>query len=244
MKFKLVENYDYYVDEARLLVQEYAYDAIDELKDASFDTYFKWFFDNIGYEEDPAILKQAVKDFYIEAVDSGKIKRPKTMITSQLKDYIESNSNLLDNVDALINNCPEHLRHELQLALDVAELNESLNENKGETDKRLMVDVVNLDGSVKINGCDYVLHHINGEKEKARNRVTSNYLLIPVEHNGVSGHAIHIALHRLARHYKDLEDETKSLDAVPWLYVGAGHKLQAISAKELVDTLKNNLPNK
>ena len=241
MKFKLVESVEF----ARQFIQELAYEAIDELGNKDLRDYLRWFDNQLEYYDlDKEEQEIAVTDFYIEAVDSGKIKRPKTMITSQLKDYIESNSNLLDHVEALMDNCPEHLRHELQLALDVAELNESLNENKGETDKRLMVDVVNLDGSVKINGCDYVLHHINGEKEKARNRVTSNYLLIPVEHKGASGHAIHMTLHRLARHYKDLDDETKSLNAVPWIYVGAGHKLQEISAEELVDTLKKHLQYK
>ena len=102
MKFKLVENYDYYTEEARLLVQEYAYDAVDELKDASFDAYFIWFLEETQYESDPAILKQAVKDFYVEAVDSGKIKQPKTMTTRALKDYLKSHKDLLNDVEELI----------------------------------------------------------------------------------------------------------------------------------------------
>ena len=121
MKFKLVENYNI----RRSIIQEYIYDAIEELGNASLEEYIQWFSSLEDFDDE---VRQAVKDVYIEAIDCGKINRPKTMITSQLRDYIESNSNLLDNVNALIDNCPEHLIDELQLALDVAELNESLNE--------------------------------------------------------------------------------------------------------------------
>ena len=139
MKFKLVETYnDYALDDLRDLVQEYIYDAVDQLKGAPVETYLEWFKEQLSEYDDIKAedLETVVTDVFIEATDSGKIKRPKTMITSQLKDYIESNSNLLDNVDALMNNCPQHLRHELKLALDVAEVNKSLNERFDEDKAR------------------------------------------------------------------------------------------------------------
>lgn len=242
MKFKLIENYDYYTEEARLLVQEYAYDAIDELKDAPFDAYFIWFLEETHYESDPAILKQAVKDFYVEAVDSGKINQPKTMTTRALKDYLKSHKDLLNDVDELMKQCPDHLQHELKIVL--SKLDESLNENKGETDKRLMVDVISNFNTVTVNGSEYVLHHINGKKEKPKDRVTSNYLLIPIKYNNLSGDEIHLGLHRIARAYKALDAEVSKLNEIPWLYVGTGHTLIDISAEEVVETLKKNLPEK
>ena len=121
MKFKLVEKFD----ETRNMVQEYMYDAIDELNNASLEEYIQWFMSEFTYFDDE--VKQAVTDAYIEACDYGMIKGvKKTRLTSELKEYIESNTDIIDDTDDLMRHCPEHLRHELQLALDVAELNESL----------------------------------------------------------------------------------------------------------------------
>ena len=39
MKFKLIEKFD----ETRSMVQEYMYDAMDELNNASLEEYIQWF---------------------------------------------------------------------------------------------------------------------------------------------------------------------------------------------------------
>ena len=130
MKFKLVENYnDYALDDLRGLVQEYIYDAVDQLKGAPLETYLEWFKEQLSEYDDLTAedVETVVTDVYIEAIDSGKIKRPKTMITSELKEYIESNIELLDkNIEELINTCPAHLKHELTLVLD--KIDDSLTE--------------------------------------------------------------------------------------------------------------------
>ena len=122
MKFKLVEKFD----ETRSIVQEYMYDAMDELNNASLEEYIQWFKDNLtAYSED---IEQAVTDAYIEACDYGMIKGvEKTKLTSELKEYIESHKDIIDDTDELMKQCPEHLKHELNIVL--SKLDESLNES-------------------------------------------------------------------------------------------------------------------
>ena len=122
MEFKLVENYN----QTRNFVQEYAYEVLDELGNASLEEYIQWFMSEFTYFDDE--VKQAVKDFYIEAIDCGKIDLPKTMITSELTAYLESNVDLIDkDIDDLVDNCPDHLKHELTLVLD--KIDDSLTES-------------------------------------------------------------------------------------------------------------------
>ena len=112
MKFKLVENYNI----RKSVVQEYIDDAIEELGNASLEEYVLWFSALDNFDDE---VRQIVKDSYIEAIDYGKIDLPKTMITSELTTYLESNADIIDkDIDELINNCPDHLRHELTLVLD------------------------------------------------------------------------------------------------------------------------------
>lgn len=122
MKFKLVEKFD----ETRSIVQDYMYDAMDELNNASLEEYIQWF-KNLNYYDE--YVEQAVTDAYIEACDYGMIKGvEKTRLTSELKEYIESNVDLIDkDIAELINNCPDHLQHELKIVL--SKLDESLNES-------------------------------------------------------------------------------------------------------------------
>ena len=122
MKFKLVEKFD----ETRSIVQEYIYDAIDELNNASLEEYIQWFKDNLtAYPED---IERAVTDAYIEACDYGMIKGvEKTRLTSELKEYIESHKDIIDDTDELMKLCPGHLQHELKIVL--SKLDESLTES-------------------------------------------------------------------------------------------------------------------
>ena len=121
MKFKLIEKFD----ETRSMVQEYMYDAIDELNNASLEEYVQWFKSELTcYGDD---IEQAVTDAYIEACDYGMIKGvEKTRLTSELKEYIESHTDIIDDTDELMKQCPEHLQHELKIVL--SKLDESLNE--------------------------------------------------------------------------------------------------------------------
>lgn len=125
MNFKLVENFD---DNTREYVQEYLYNAITELGSASLSDYIQWFKDNTDdYDSE---IEQALTDAYIEAVDYGTITDvDKTMITSELWSYIDSHEDLLeyDHI-ALLQQCPQHLQHELKLVLN--KLDESLNEER------------------------------------------------------------------------------------------------------------------
>lgn len=121
MKFKLVEKFD----ETRSIVQDYMYDAMDELNNASLEEYIQWFKDNLtAYPED---IEQAVTDAYIESCDYGMIKGvEKTRLTSELKEYIESHTDIIDDTDELMRQCPEHLQHELKIVL--SKLDESFTE--------------------------------------------------------------------------------------------------------------------
>ena len=121
MKFKLIEKFD----ETRSVVQEYMYDAIDELNNASLEEYIQWFKSELTcYGED---IEQAVTDAYIEACDYGMIKGvEKTRLTSELKEYIESHTDIIDDTDELMKQCPGHLQHELKIVLSI--LDESLTE--------------------------------------------------------------------------------------------------------------------
>lgn len=121
MKFKLIEKFD----ETRDMVQEYMYDAMDELNNASLEEYIQWFKSELTYYDD--VVERAVKDAYIEACDYGMIKGvEKTRLTSELKEYIESHTDVIDDTEELMRQCPEHLQYELKIVL--SKLDESLNE--------------------------------------------------------------------------------------------------------------------
>ena len=101
----------------------------------------------------------------------------------------------------MIDNCPEHLRHELQLALDVAELNESLNEelypelrqffgktktktynDRGTT--RLHIKLIDKLGFIAPEGNDYyAIHHVDGEHLKQNTE--NELLLLQSDHNKI-----------------------------------------------------------
>ena len=122
MKFKLVEKFD----ETRSMVQEYMYDAIDELNNASLEEYIQWFMSELTYFDDE--VKQVVTDAYIEACDYGMIKGvEKTRLTSELKEYIESHTDIVNDTDELMKQCPVHLQHELKIVL--SKLDESNGSN-------------------------------------------------------------------------------------------------------------------
>ena len=123
MKFKLIEKFD----ETRSMVQEYMYDAMDELNNASLEEYIQWFKSELTYYDND--VERSVTDAYIEACDYGMIKGvDKTRLTSELKEYIKSHTDIIDDIDELMKQCPGHLQHELKLVIDTANLNESLNE--------------------------------------------------------------------------------------------------------------------
>lgn len=135
MKFKLVEKFD----ETRSMVQEYMYDAMDELNNASLEEYIQWFRSELTYYDDE--VERAVTDAYIEACDYGMIKGvDKTRLTSELKDYIDEHDDWFENnLTALYDNCPQHLQHELKILL--SKLNESLNEELLTEERYIKVDV-------------------------------------------------------------------------------------------------------
>ena len=136
MKFKLVEKFD----ETRSVVQDYMYDAIDELNNASLEEYIQWFKSELTYYDET--LEQAVTDAYIEACDYGMIKGvEKTRLTSELKEYIESHADIIDDTDELMRQCPEHLQHELKIVL--SKLDESLNEELLTEEKLYRIGVDN-----------------------------------------------------------------------------------------------------
>lgn len=188
MKFKLVENFD----ETRSMVQEYMYDAMDELNNASLEEYIQWFKSELTDYDDE--VERAVKDAYIEACDYGMIKGvEKTRLTSELKDYIDEHDDWFENnLTALYDNCPQHLQHELKIVL--SKLEESLNEAKtnmklsvtrpiydlfrllsipypdenkrisssGQTSLKLYL-LQNSGNSTQCNLDNIVVHHINGK---------------------------------------------------------------------------------
>lgn len=120
MKFKLIEKFD----ATREMVQEYMYDAMDELNNAPLEEYIQWF-KNLNYYDE--YVEQAITDAYIEACDYGMIKGvEKTRLTSDLKEYIESHADIIEDTAELMRQCPDHLQHELKILLN--KLDESLNE--------------------------------------------------------------------------------------------------------------------
>lgn len=198
MTFKLVEEYtnvDY--AEAREFIQEYSYEAIDDLKSSPLEEYQTWFKDTSAYiyQCNLDALEVAVKDFYIEAIDCGKINRPKTMITSELTTYLESNADLLDkDINELINNCPAHLKHELTLVLDKIDdplneelLTESINTNL----RKFLISLLDLckdDWKTTLNVSsvnDIVVHHIN--KDRTANSMTDLALMADHYHRRMHG---------------------------------------------------------
>ena len=50
----------------------------------------------------------------------------KTRLTSELKEYIESHTIIIDDTEELMRQCPGHLQHELNIVL--SKLDESLTE--------------------------------------------------------------------------------------------------------------------
>ena len=122
MKFKLVEKFD----ETRSMVQEYMYDAMDELNNASLEEYLQWFKSELTYYDET--VEQAVTDAYIEACDYGMIKGvEKTRLTSGLTEYIRSHTDIVNDTDELMKQCPVHLQHELKIVL--SKLDESNGSN-------------------------------------------------------------------------------------------------------------------
>lgn len=113
MKFKLLEKFD----EARSMVQEHMYDVILKLGNSSLDKYIQYFKAVLDPFYDKTV-EQAVTDAYIEACDYGMIKGvEKTRVTSELKEYLESHADLIDDTDELMRQCPKHLQHELNIVL-------------------------------------------------------------------------------------------------------------------------------
>ena len=171
MKFKLVEKFD----ETRSMVQGYMYDAMDELNNASLEEYIQRFKSELSYYDDA--VEQAVRDAYIEACDYGMIKGvEKTRLTSELKEYIESHTDIIDDTDELMKQCPGHLQHELKIVL--SKLDESLNEELlTESYKQLWSQFDALDDLLTPN-IEYDLHHIyNADKSLDHGNV--NYLILP-----------------------------------------------------------------
>ena len=77
MKFKLVEKFD----ETRSVVQDYMYDAMDELNNASLEEYIQWFKSELTcYGDD---IEQAVTDAYIES----KVRIPLVRCNESLPSY-------------------------------------------------------------------------------------------------------------------------------------------------------------
>ena len=156
MKFKLIENIDY-EDFSYGILSQYLYDAVDELKNSSLQRYIEWFRDNIPDQDKPheELFVTCVRDAYIDLVDSGRINREKTMITSRLKEYIESHTDIIEDTNELIRQCPKHLRYELKIVL--SKLDESLNEElliektttHYELGKHLMADIVNTNKDLR-----------------------------------------------------------------------------------------------
>ena len=148
MKFKLVEKFD----ETRSMVQEYMYDAMDQLNNASLEEYIQWFKSELTCYGDN--IEQAVTDAYIEACDYGMIKGvEKTRLTSELKEYIESHTDLVDDTDELMRQCPSHLQHELKIVL--SKLDESLTEASNSVTKAFSDKVMNGHTS-NVRGSDII----------------------------------------------------------------------------------------
>lgn len=177
MKFELIEKFD----ETRSIVQDYLYDAIDELNNAPLEEYIQWFKDNLtAYPED---IEQAVTDAYIEACDYDMIKGvEKTRITSELKEYIESHTDIIDDTYELMKQCPRHLQHELKIVL--SKLDESLNEElltegpRGQTDLRKFIcELLNQVCKTVLNFNDFMIHHKDGDHD---NNHPKNIVLLPV----------------------------------------------------------------
>lgn len=181
MNFKLIENFD---DNTREYVQEYLYDAITELGSASLSDYIQWFKDNTDdYDSE---IEQALTDAYIEAVDYGTITDVnKTMITSELWSYIDAHEDLLEHDHvALLQQCPQHLQHELKLVLNKLDesltaelLTESINTNL----RKFLISLLelsNVDWKSLLNVDsvdDIVVHHIG--KDRTANSVNDLALM-------------------------------------------------------------------
>lgn len=243
MKFKLVEKFN-----TRSMVQEYMYDAIDELNNASLEEYIQWFEDNLtAYPED---LEQAVTDAYIEACDYGMIKGvEKTRLTSELKEYIESHKNIIDDTDELMKQCPSHLQHELEIVL--SKLDESLNEQfltevqsteQRNANKRYKNDINKIDTT--INPADYVVHHLdktnkiqlsNGETIQVTDK--SNCVLLPKINR--DSNVVHQAVHG-ALVCGGLDDYIRALKNCEVIKQNEDNTISRISLEEFINnSIKN-----
>ena len=179
MKFKLIEKFD----ETRSMVQEYMYDAIDELNNASLEEYIQWFKSELTYYDDE--VERAVIDAYIEACDYGMIKGvEKTRLTSELKEYIEAHTDIIDDTDELMRQCPGHLQHEVKIVL--SKLDESLNEgllteSTNTNLRKFLISLLELYKDewktiLKVSSIDdIVVHHIN--KNRTANSMTDLALM-------------------------------------------------------------------
>ena len=157
MKFKLVEKFD----ETRSMVQEYMYDAMDELNNASLEEYIQWFKSELTYYDDE--VEQAVTDAYIEACDYGMLKGiEKTRITSELKEYIESHIDIIDGTDELMRKCPEHLQHELKIVL--SKLDESLNEGQSRQQTYANKKFKNNILKNRSDKNNFLVHHLDDDR--------------------------------------------------------------------------------
>ena len=189
MKFKLIEKFD----ETRSVVQDYMYDAIGELNNASLEEYSQWFKSELTYYDDE--VDRAVTAAYLEACDYDMIKGvEKTRLTSELKEYIESNTDIIDDTDELMRQCPEHLQHELKIVL--SKLDESLNEEtlseSINTNLRKflisLVELSNIDWKTRLevsNIDEIVVHH----KNKDRTGNSMENLVLVSDHNHRSMHS-------------------------------------------------------
>lgn len=155
MKFKLIEKLDYN-EFSESILSQYLYDAVDELENASLERYIDWFRKEIPEIDQPDedLFITCVRDAYIQLIDYGEIVQPKTMITSQLKDYIESHKDIIDDTDELMRQCPEHLQHELKLVVDAANLNESLLEELPSSFKQMLYDFIKQNHNLLNNNID------------------------------------------------------------------------------------------
>jgi hypothetical protein len=189
MKFKLIEKFD----ETRSMVQDYMYDAMDELNTASLEEYIQWFKSELTYYDD--VVEQAVTDAYIEACDYGMIKGvEKTRLTSELKEYIESHTDIIDDTDELMKECPGHLQHELKIVL--SKLDESLNEELltesiNTNLRKFLISLLDLykyewKTILKVSSVDdIVVHHIN--KDRTANSMTDLALMGDHYHRSMHG---------------------------------------------------------
>ena len=108
----------------------------------------------------------------------------KTRLTSELKEYIESHTDIIDDTNELMRQCPEHLKHELKIVLSKLEesLNEELLTESINTNLRKflisLLELSNVDWKslLNVNSVnDIVVHHIG--KDRTANSVNDLALM-------------------------------------------------------------------